>query len=100
MNGDKSEMSRYKGRKEQSLETARNFYTNGASLELITKSLNMTKEQVKKSNMRARDPAPLRRVADYAETKVSTLTKRRNAFPARNRTVVSYFFVAATTIDT
>ena len=35
------------GRQEKAVEAARSFYANGASLELIAKSLNMTVEQVK-----------------------------------------------------
>ena len=38
---------RAKGREEKAVEDARSFYANGASLELIAKSLNMTEEQVK-----------------------------------------------------
>ena len=34
------------GRKEKAVEAARSFYANGASIELIAKSLNMTIEQV------------------------------------------------------
>ncbi len=36
-----------KGAQEKAVENARSFYANGASLELIAKSLNMTIEQVK-----------------------------------------------------
>lgn len=35
-----------KGLAEETHEAARNFYANGASVELIAKSLNMTVEQV------------------------------------------------------
>lgn len=35
-----------KGRSEKAVEDARNFYSNGASIELIAKSLNMTLEEV------------------------------------------------------
>ena len=35
------------GRQEQAIEDARNFYANGASIELIAKSLHMTEEQVR-----------------------------------------------------
>ena len=35
------------GARRKAVEDARNFYANGASLELIAKSLNMTIEQVK-----------------------------------------------------
>ena len=35
------------GRQEKAIEDARSFYANGASIELIAKSLNMTVEQVK-----------------------------------------------------
>ena len=35
------------GRSEKAIEDARSFYANGASIELIAKSLNMTIEQVK-----------------------------------------------------
>ena len=35
------------GRSEKAIEDARSFYANGASIELIAKSLNMTVEQVK-----------------------------------------------------
>ena len=34
------------GRMEKAVEDARSFYANGASIELIAKSLNMTIEQV------------------------------------------------------
>ena len=34
------------GRMEKAIEDARSFYANGASIELIAKSLNMTIEQV------------------------------------------------------
>ncbi len=35
------------GERKKAIEAARSFYANGASLELIAKSLNMTIEQVK-----------------------------------------------------
>ncbi len=35
------------GARQKAVEDARSFYANGASLELIAKSLNMTEEQVK-----------------------------------------------------
>nr|MCR4733429.1 hypothetical protein [Treponema sp.] len=35
------------GKKEKAIEDAKSFYTNGVSLEIIAKSLNMTIEQVK-----------------------------------------------------
>lgn len=35
------------GEEKKSIEDARNFYANGASIELIAKSLKMTEEQVK-----------------------------------------------------
>ncbi len=35
------------GRKEKAVEDARSFYANGASIELIAKSLGMTEEEVK-----------------------------------------------------
>lgn len=35
------------GEEKKAIEDARNFYVNGASIELIAKSLNMTEEQVK-----------------------------------------------------
>ena len=35
------------GREEKSIEDARNFYANGASIELIANSLKMTEEKVK-----------------------------------------------------
>ena len=35
------------GRSEKAVEAARNFYANGVSIEIIAKSLNMTKEQVR-----------------------------------------------------
>ena len=38
--------SQQKGRSEKAVEDARNFYSNGASIELIAKSLNMTLEEV------------------------------------------------------
>ena len=34
-------------REQKAIEDARSFYANGASIELIAKSLNMTEEQVK-----------------------------------------------------
>ena len=37
-----------RGRSKKAVEDARSFYANGASIELIAKSLNMTVEQVKK----------------------------------------------------
>lgn len=36
-----------KGRSEKAVEDARNFHTNGVSVEIIAKSLNMTEEQVR-----------------------------------------------------
>ena len=38
---------REEGARQNTVENARSFYANGASLELIAKSLNMTEEQVK-----------------------------------------------------
>ena len=38
---------REEGARRKAVEYARSFYANGASLELIAKSLNMTEEQVK-----------------------------------------------------
>jgi len=38
---------REEGARQNAVENARSFYANGASLELIAKSLNMTEEQVK-----------------------------------------------------
>ena len=35
------------GAEQKAVEAARSFYANGASIELIAKSLNMTPEQVK-----------------------------------------------------
>ena len=35
------------GKQEKAVEAARNFYANGASIELIAKSLHMTEEQVR-----------------------------------------------------
>ncbi len=35
------------GQQEKAIEDARSFYANGASIELIAKSLNMTVERVK-----------------------------------------------------
>ena len=35
------------GEQQKAIEDARSFYANGASIELIAKSLNMTIEQVK-----------------------------------------------------
>lgn len=35
------------GQQKKAVEDARNFYVNGASIELISKSMNMTPEQVK-----------------------------------------------------
>ena len=35
------------GAEQKAVEDARSFYANGASIELIAKSLNMTPEQVK-----------------------------------------------------
>ncbi len=35
------------GAQEKAVEAARNFYANGASVELIAKSLHMTEEQVR-----------------------------------------------------
>ena len=37
---------RNEGREEKTIEAARSFYANGASIELIAKSLHMTEEQV------------------------------------------------------
>ena len=37
-----------KGRSEKAIEAARSFYSNGVSLEIIAKSLNMTVEEVDK----------------------------------------------------
>ena len=46
--GDKRAAEALKqGAKQKAVEAARNFYENGASIELISKSLNMTPEQVK-----------------------------------------------------
>ena len=36
-----------RGKEEKAIEAAKNFYANGASIELIAKSLNMTEEQIK-----------------------------------------------------
>ncbi len=36
------------GEQKKAIEDARNFYANGASIELIAKSLKMTEEQVRK----------------------------------------------------
>ena len=36
------------GAEQKAVEAARSFYANGASIELIAKSLNMTPEQIKK----------------------------------------------------
>ncbi len=41
------EEGRAEGARQKAVEYARSFYANGASLELIAKSLNMTVEQVK-----------------------------------------------------
>ena len=41
------EDGRTEGRAEKAIEAARNFYANGASIELIAKSLNMTSDEVK-----------------------------------------------------
>ena len=49
------------GRQEKAIEDARSFYANGASIELIAKSLGMTKEEVKeivKDVPVTADPAP------------------------------------------
>ena len=35
------------GREEKAKEDARSFYTNGASIELIAKSLHMTEEEIR-----------------------------------------------------
>ena len=35
------------GAEQKAVEAARSFYANGASIELISKSLNMTPEQIK-----------------------------------------------------
>ena len=35
------------GAEQKAVEAARSFYANGASIELIAKSLNMTPEQIK-----------------------------------------------------
>lgn len=35
------------GQQQKASEAARNFYANGASIELIAKSLKMTEEQIK-----------------------------------------------------
>ena len=40
---------REEGARQNAVENARSFYANGASLELIAKSLNMTIEQVKEN---------------------------------------------------
>ena len=36
-----------RGAQKQAVEAAKNFYTNGVSIDVISKSLNMTPEQVK-----------------------------------------------------
>lgn len=41
------EIGRSEGKEEKAIEAARSFYTNGASIELIAKSLGMTIDQVK-----------------------------------------------------
>ena len=46
------------GRMEKAVEAARSFYANGASIELIAKSLNMTIEQV---NEIVKQPVSLQR---------------------------------------
>ena len=35
------------GKREKTIEAARSFYENGASIELIAKSLKMTEEQIR-----------------------------------------------------
>ena len=42
----KQEEAREKAKLQQSIEDAISFYANGASIELIAKSLHMTEEQV------------------------------------------------------
>ena len=42
----KQEEAREEAKLQQSIEDAISFYTNGASIELIAKSLHMTEEQV------------------------------------------------------
>ena len=42
----KQEEAREEAKLQQSIEDAINFYANGASIELIAKSLHMTEEQV------------------------------------------------------
>ena len=44
---DITRAAKKEGREEKAIEDARSFYANGASLELIAKSLNMPLEQVK-----------------------------------------------------
>ena len=39
--------AKQEGAAEKAVEDAKSFYANGASIELIAKSLNMTEEQVK-----------------------------------------------------
>ena len=41
------EIGRTEGKEEKAIEAARSFYANGASIDLIAKSLGMTIEQVK-----------------------------------------------------
>ena len=36
-----------RGKEEKAIEDAKSFYANGASIELIAKSLKMTEEQIK-----------------------------------------------------
>ena len=36
------------GKQQKAIEDAKNFYANGASIELIAKSLHMTQEEVQK----------------------------------------------------
>ena len=43
----KAEEAREEGQQQKAIEAARNFYANGASIELIAKSLKMTEEQVR-----------------------------------------------------
>ena len=42
------EVGLQEGEQKKAIEDARNFYANGASIELIAKSLKMTEEQVRK----------------------------------------------------
>ena len=45
----KQEEAREEAKLQQSIEDAISFYANGASIELIAKSLHMTEEQVQES---------------------------------------------------